>query len=473
MIPTSAAEMELVNDVATAAARENFNKWWNEDRAAEINERWRIKRKFLDAKGDDPSLASKYVVLDVLANLGDHKKIPELLKDQIEKRNQCEDNESNETDMVSFKGCNYLSTENVCKTLAMPEFNMFNKVVMGEGIEADDTKDIAELIRSSKTISSLDLSNNKIETEGLKTILDAMSENTTITSLDVSCCSLGSSAGKPLATYLATNPPLQRLLLNGNKLGIHGTEDLARGLEHNTKLTTLGLFFNTIGEEGANHLYDLLRDTSEPPPEESPANDAESNETPSLSSNDGEPTAVEEPEAKPDEKPPDEAAATTSNHDSKPEAKSDEKAAEKPPDEADNKQAAKEEDEPPRPPKPREAKNKTLLQIELTDNKCSIEILQKIEALLEQNNADARQLEIEEFKKQQLARMQEEEKQKQAEEAAIAKAAKPAAKGATKPAAKGAAKPAAKTAKPSPKTAAKPAGKASKPTSSLPAIKKK
>ena len=465
---TSAAEMELQNNVSSAAARENFDRWWTEDRAAEINERWRIKRKFLDAKGDDPSLASKYVVIDVLENVGDHKKVPELLKEQMEKRTSSESETNNSCNWVSIKGCNYVSTENVCKALSLPEYSTVDKVVLGDGIEADDAKDVAELIKVNKSITSLDLSNNKLETEGLKVLLDAMTHNSTITSLDISSCSFGTSAGKPLATYLAANPPLQRLLLNGNKLGIHGTDDLTRGLEHNTILTTLGLFMNNIGEDGGNSLLSLLRSTPEEGADLEPKQE-ETGETTKAATDKG----SEVPEQ------------GTPESEGQPEVKDELPSSPQPPSEPTQEGGELKPEETLPPPKPRNCKNKTLLQIELSESKCSNEQILEIETILELNNSDARQREIDAFKQQELSRMQKEEDERLAQEKAATAAAeadtakqkdaKKSGKTAAKPAAKSA-KSGGKTAatKPSGKAAAKPGGKKSSAGSStLPAINKK
>ena len=473
---TSAAELELMNNISSAAARENFDKWWKEDRAAEINERWRIKRKFLDAKGDDLSLQSKYVLVDVLSTPGDHKKLTELLTAQIQLKHATptdtttdepttDDSPDNsppdpptedtptteaapdkakepEKIWVRIQGCNYVSTDPVCASLA--EFQTIEKLSLGDAIEADDAGAVTTMLGKMPNLTSLDLANNKLETEGLKSILSGLKEHPGVTDVDMSGCSIGTSGGKHIAEFLDANPLVQRLLLNGNKLGIYGVQDLCKGLPNNTNLTTLGLFFNNMGEDGCEAILDVLRDSNE-------AINEESNETTKETPDVSEPTTN-----------------TNTNTEDNPTTKEGENAV--PTEEGDVPPPAPPES----PKKVRDVKNRTLLSVEVGENKQSPAQQVELDKILELNNIDAREQEAEAMKQKELRRLEQlAEEKRVADEAAAAEARKAEAKAPTKPAAKKAgAKPSPKPAKP----AAKPAAKAAKKPaakSSLPAIGKK
>ncbi|KAJ9457941.1 RAN GTPase-activating protein 1 [Diplonema papillatum] len=524
-VPQSAAELELVQNFHADTARQNFDKWFNEERAAEINERWRIKRKFLDAKGDDPSLLSKYIFVDVLEKPGAHKNFKDLLTAQIGLKHpslaspptpdsppQPQDQPPSPPDgeeapsdaagdaaekdcapvaplWISVRGCNYVTTEAVCKSLAAdfaPAFAV-EKLVLGPDIEADDAPCVADLLAQMPKLERLDLSGNKFETDGLKVILSALKDHPSITDVDLSNCGLANSAGKHLAEYLAANTPAQRLLLNGNKLGIYGTHDMCQGLRRNTNVVTLGLFFNNTGQEGAEHVLNVLREACDVPKEKDEENDENNAE------NDGKDEKNDEPPEKPEEnegkgadqaadpgKPP--AAAVGEET-----TAADPAAA--PGGEAGGGQGGDEAES-----GPRTALNVTLVQVEVGDNKWSGDQCAELSKILAKNSALAQKKELDRLKAEELARIeeaalaarkqQELEQQAQRKQTAAAAAATPAGTKGSKTAAprppgkKPGAKPSLpqasspgkqKQAKPSPK-AAKPAAK---PSASLPALGKK
>eukprot|EP01062_Namystynia_karyoxenos_P027717 TRINITY_DN2119_c0_g1_i1.p2 TRINITY_DN2119_c0_g1~~TRINITY_DN2119_c0_g1_i1.p2 ORF type:complete len:497 (+),score=214.36 TRINITY_DN2119_c0_g1_i1:107-1492(+) len=457
--PQNAAELELMNNISSAAARAKFDEWFAGERLQEINERWRLKRKRLDARGDDPSVRSAYACVDLLEKPGNHKKIEELMGEVKQKKAEAlAEGEEAPPLQVLAKGCNYITTGPMCQYLIDKEPACV-KAVMNEEIEADDCADIANLIRKHPGITSLDLSQNKFGTEGVKTIVQALRENTTITDLDLSSVgTVGQPACKELAAYLSESPPLERLVLNNCKLGIYGTEELMKGIRTNTVLTSLGLYFNNMGEEGAAHVlsvFELPEGEEEPaPPAPAPA---------AAPAAEGEAAAAAEaPAAAADAPPPEPAAAA-------PAAPA----------------------EPAGPPK----RNTTLVQVELGDNKVSEEQMRKLTAYVDANSQLAVEREVERQKQAEIARLErlakekEEADRKKAEEeaaaaaaagavagsgAAAAKAMSPTAKAGAKPAGKPAGKPDAKAAakpaaKPDAKAAAKPAGKAG----AKPAAKKK
>ncbi|CAF1010907.1 unnamed protein product [Adineta ricciae] len=111
----------------------------------------------------------------------------------------------------------------------------------------------------SKTLTTLNLSGNRIGAEGAQHIAYALRMNTTLTTLNLSGNRIGAEGAQHIADALRTNTTLTTLNLHQNGIGDEGAQHLADTLRTKTRLTTLNLSWNEIGDEGAQHLADTLR----------------------------------------------------------------------------------------------------------------------------------------------------------------------------------------------------------------------
>ncbi len=149
---------------------------------------------------------------------------------------------------------------------------------------------LAEVLRSNRSITSLNLSKNAIRDAGfialckslqtntaLKTLIFAsnlvspgsygcicpvLKENTTLTSLSLASYAVANSMSsddlKVICDALESNTTLQRLWLGGNQLGNIGAQQLVRALKKNTSVTDLSLQTNSIRAPGFNDIGSLL-----------------------------------------------------------------------------------------------------------------------------------------------------------------------------------------------------------------------
>jgi Ran GTPase-activating protein (RanGAP) involved in mRNA processing and transport len=126
---------------------------------------------------------------------------------------------------------------------------------------------LRDILRSNKTITTLDLSANKFgrTTGAIECIADGLGNNSTLQRIDLSCCELGNSGVSLLAQNLGSfNTTLQKLDLNNNSITSAGVGVLLETMEHNNHITDLDLRYNLIGNEGASLLARSLENNALP-----------------------------------------------------------------------------------------------------------------------------------------------------------------------------------------------------------------
>jgi Ran GTPase-activating protein (RanGAP) involved in mRNA processing and transport len=125
-------------------------------------------------------------------------------------------------------------------------------------IDMESAEILRDMLRSNKTMTTLDLSLNEFgDTPGaVDCIADGLGSNSTLLKIKLSSCRLGDEDVSMLAQTLGSrNTTLQKLTLANNSITSVGVGVLLETMEHNSRhITDLDLGFNHIGNEGASLL---------------------------------------------------------------------------------------------------------------------------------------------------------------------------------------------------------------------------
>ena len=128
------------------------------------------------------------------------------------------------------------------------------KINLGyNNLDYEFTKDLADMLKSNKTVTTIHLGQNKFGEEGLKVLAEAFETNTTITALDLSGCGIYDEGAKLLAKMLKTNTTITTLNLCNNGLVSESAEAIVQTIiaNPNSKITTINFEANDIDSKGA------------------------------------------------------------------------------------------------------------------------------------------------------------------------------------------------------------------------------
>ena len=120
---------------------------------------------------------------------------------------------------------------------------------------------LARVFRLNRTLTSLDLTYNKIADSGAATLGEALQSNCCLNQLYLCGNAIGDFGAACLGKGLNSNHTLTRLCLTENVIGDQGAEALGNGLRSNGKLTHLDLQSNHIGVLGATAFAKALEFT--------------------------------------------------------------------------------------------------------------------------------------------------------------------------------------------------------------------
>eukprot|EP01006_Ploeotia_vitrea_P066755 TRINITY_DN95620_c0_g1_i1.p1 TRINITY_DN95620_c0_g1~~TRINITY_DN95620_c0_g1_i1.p1 ORF type:complete len:451 (-),score=38.13 TRINITY_DN95620_c0_g1_i1:120-1472(-) len=136
------------------------------------------------------------------------------------------------------------------------EFRLF-------GIRQADCLGFAEVLRHTKTLTSLSLPENQIDGDKLKAIITGLVRNYTITHLDLSHNKIDDGGIKALATLLIRKKQtIVSLNLADNNMRCEGAKSLGRNLKGNTTLTDLNIRLNRIGDDGGKFFLDGIKENT-------------------------------------------------------------------------------------------------------------------------------------------------------------------------------------------------------------------
>ena len=126
-------------------------------------------------------------------------------------------------------------------------------------IGAAGAESLSEALKVNTCLTTLDLRDNEIDSAGAESLSKALKVNTCLTTLNLGCNRIGATGAKSLSEALKVNTCLATLDLGWNRMGATGAESLSEALKLNTCLTTLDLGDNQIGSAGAEFLSEALK----------------------------------------------------------------------------------------------------------------------------------------------------------------------------------------------------------------------
>ncbi|KAF9197366.1 hypothetical protein BGZ49_002222, partial [Haplosporangium sp. Z 27] len=124
---------------------------------------------------------------------------------------------------------------------------------------AKDSKAIAEALKINTTLTTIDLQRNNIRSEGGKAIAEALKVNTTLTTIDLHYDNIGPLGGKAIAEALKVNTTLTAINLKDNHIGSEGGKAIVEALKINTTLTAFDLSANKLDDEGGKAMGEALK----------------------------------------------------------------------------------------------------------------------------------------------------------------------------------------------------------------------
>ena len=117
---------------------------------------------------------------------------------------------------------------------------------------------IAEALKVNSSLTSIDVGGNEITKEAVLALVKVFKEKQ-MTYINLTSCNLDADGAKEVAEYVRVSCSLTTLDLQGNKLGPESGEAIAEALKVNGSLTILSLYNNQIGEAGAAAIAEALK----------------------------------------------------------------------------------------------------------------------------------------------------------------------------------------------------------------------
>lgn len=118
---------------------------------------------------------------------------------------------------------------------------------------------ICKGLMNNKTMTHLNLADNKIADNGATTMAEVLKKNKTLISLNLTSNKITSTGAIILGEALACNSALLSLILDNNTIGDYGSSALGEALKVNKALLVVDLTGNRIADAGASILAEALR----------------------------------------------------------------------------------------------------------------------------------------------------------------------------------------------------------------------
>ncbi|MFN8832266.1 MAG: hypothetical protein ACK5WS_00480 [Alphaproteobacteria bacterium] len=126
-------------------------------------------------------------------------------------------------------------------------------------ISAEEAKHIGDLLKTNKTLKSIDYAWSKIADAGVQHICEALKVNKTLKSIHLSWNQITDAGVQHLCDLLKTNKTLKSIDLSHNQITDAGVQHICEALKINATLQSIELRCNQITDAGVQHLCDLLK----------------------------------------------------------------------------------------------------------------------------------------------------------------------------------------------------------------------
>jgi len=127
------------------------------------------------------------------------------------------------------------------------------------GMNLNDALNISKYLHSTKSLSTLILSECLIDDETVHILMGGLQQNNTITTLNLSYNKITSTGARRLSSFLTKNDNVLMILnLNDNQINDEGVQFIAETLKNkdNSHLIELNVALNNIGDSGAAALME-------------------------------------------------------------------------------------------------------------------------------------------------------------------------------------------------------------------------
>ncbi|KAF0682929.1 Aste57867_24942 [Aphanomyces stellatus] len=126
------------------------------------------------------------------------------------------------------------------------------------GMKISDATSLSHAIKTTTTLSTLQLPSNLLDDDLLRMLMTGLIKNETITTLDLSHNKITNHGARLLAKLLVPTSVISTLNLCDNQIHAEGGRYLARGIKCNTSLVELNLRLNRLTDEGGKLLLEGL-----------------------------------------------------------------------------------------------------------------------------------------------------------------------------------------------------------------------
>jgi hypothetical protein len=127
------------------------------------------------------------------------------------------------------------------------------------GLSTEIISALAEQIRVSSSLRSIDLDANRMQPAAIQTITEAIAANGRVCELHIANNAIGRVPVIHLATLLEASTTLTILDISGNKIGDGGMLVLQKALKRNEILETLRIARNELGSKGGQYVAEVIR----------------------------------------------------------------------------------------------------------------------------------------------------------------------------------------------------------------------
>jgi len=118
-------------------------------------------------------------------------------------------------------------------------------------IGPNGAKEIAEYVKGSAVLTSIDVSHNKFDEEAALGIVRAARQHDRMTNLGLARCKIGPDGAKEIAEYVQGSAVLKKIMLSYNTIKDEGAIAIGESLKTNNVLEELELRNCYIGNKGA------------------------------------------------------------------------------------------------------------------------------------------------------------------------------------------------------------------------------